>query len=464
MPSDVRALSEVDYALDIHLPAEALQPQVLSALKSQRAKMNLKGFRPGKVPISVVRKMVGPQVALEVAENAIGEAYKEAVADSDAYDVIGQPRLVELDYSGAEDAELRAEVRFSVRPDITLADLGDAQVTRLVKTFTDADVEEDVTRRLEMAAQLTDAPEGAEVGATDVATVDIQPVDADGEPTGPTQHGARLVLADPNLRAELRDALVGQTAGDTVTVELPQLEGDEPVADDEDASAHVDRYRVTVGGIQNRVVPELTPEFVSDETDGRTEDADAFREEIREELDRSWKQRSQQALEGKMAETFVEAHDFPAPATLVDAVLDQMLDEQRDKETKQLPAGLDVEAWRESQRPLAEGQVRWMLLKETLIEEEGLQVSEEDFEAEFAKMAGEDGETDMIKQFFAQQPQMLDRLADQLANQRIFASLENRFTIVEKTREDIEAEMAKRKAEQPQALTVSADDLEGGDA
>ena len=461
MPADVRALSEVDYALDLHLPAEELQPQVTAALKGQRAKMNLKGFRPGKVPMSVVRKMVGPQIAMEVAENAIGEAYRTAVAETEDYDVIGQPRLVELDYSGEEGAALKAEVRFSVRPEITLADLDGVPVTRIVKLFTDDDVEADLQRRLDMAAELSDAPEGAEVGATDVVTADIQPVDADGEPTGPVQHGARLVLADPNLRAELRDALVGQTAGAEVRVELPQLQGDEGVADDEDASELVDRYAVTVQGVQNRVVPELTPEFVSDETDGRTEDPAELRDEIRAELDRSWTQRAQQALEGKMAETFVRAHDFPVPATLVDATLDQMMEELRDKETKRLPEGLDVEAWRDERRPMAEDQVRWLLLKEKLIEVEDLQITEEDFEAEFAKMAGEDGDTEMIKGFFAQQPQMMDRLADQLANQRIFAALEDRFTIVEKTREDIEAEAAARKAEQPQALTVSAEDLAG---
>ena len=462
MPSDVRALSEVDYALDVHLPAEALQPQVTTALKGQRAKMHLKGFRRGKVPMSVVRKMVGPQIAIEVAEGAIGEAYREAVADNDAYDVIGQPRLVELDYSGEEGAELRAEVRFSVRPEITLADLDGMPVTRIVKLFTDDDVEADLQRRRDLAAELTDAPEGAAIGATDVVTADIQPVDADGEAAGPVQHGARLMLADPNLRAELRDALVGQTAGAEVRVELPHLHGDEyDGADAEDPGDHVDRYRVTVQGVQNRVVPELTPEFVSDETDGRTEDPDALRDEIRAELDRSWTQRAQQALEGKMAETFVRAHAFAVPETLVDATLDQMLEELRDRDTQRLPAGLDLEAWRAERRPQAEDQVRWLLLKEKLIEVENLQVTEEDFEAEFAKMAGEDGDTEMIKGFFTQQPQMMERLADQLANQRIFAALESRFTVVEKTREDIEAEAAARKAEQPQALTVSAEDLAG---
>ena len=78
MQTDVRAVNDVDYVLDVTVPAEDLQPQIDAALKRERAQMNLKGFRPGKVPLNVVRKMVGPQVSIEVAERAIGEAYRTA--------------------------------------------------------------------------------------------------------------------------------------------------------------------------------------------------------------------------------------------------------------------------------------------------------------------------------------------------------------------------------------------------
>ena len=83
MQTDIRALNDVDYVLDIHVPAEALQPEIEQALKKQRAAMSLKGFRPGKVPMPLVRKLVGPQVAIEVAERVIGEAYREAVVEAE---------------------------------------------------------------------------------------------------------------------------------------------------------------------------------------------------------------------------------------------------------------------------------------------------------------------------------------------------------------------------------------------
>ena len=161
MQTDVRALTPVDYVLDVHVPAESLQPQILDALKKQRAHLDLKGFRRGKVPMGVVRKMVGPQVAVEVAERAIGEAYRQAVVAPEALDVLGQPRLVELEFDADKpDGDLKATVQFGVRPEFELAALDGVPVTRVVRAFTDEDVEADLQRRRDLAATEEDAPEG----------------------------------------------------------------------------------------------------------------------------------------------------------------------------------------------------------------------------------------------------------------------------------------------------------------
>ena len=454
MQTDVRALSEVDYALDIHVPTEDIQAQVTDALKKERGQISLKGFRPGRVPMGVVRKMVGPQVAVHVAETAIGEAYRQAVVEAgeDAYDIVGQPRLVHLEFDVDDpEAALQAEVRFGVRPEIALAELDGVPVTRLVRAFTDEDIDADLERRRALAATLEDEPEGTAIGEDHVAIVDIQPVDADGEPTGPQQEGAEIVLANPNLRAELRDGLLGQTAGAEVRVDFPHEPevGVSHHADDEtDPDDHVDRYRIAVRKVQRRDLPEMTDEWAKEHTSGAAETVDALREEARKELETSWERRSRQALESKMVEAFVEAHGHVAvPEVLVESAIDAMLDDVRKRSGDAgLPAGFDVAAYREQARPQAERQVRWLLVKEALVEQEGLEVTNEDFEAEFERIAGGE-DVEGVKGFFEQQPQMLQQMGDHLLNQRVFGALESRFDVVDKTREDLEAEAEARKGE-----------------
>lgn len=447
--TSIRALNAVDYALDVHVPAAALEPLVAEALKKQRAQMNLKGFRPGKVPLSVVRKMVGPQVAVEIAEQAIGAAFRETVAEPAELDVIGQPRLAELDFDPTvEGADLTAVVTFGVRPEIALADLGGVPVTRLVRAFTDDDVEADVQRRLDLAAVEEDAPEGTALGAAHTAVVDITPVDAEGERAGGTQTGARLVLGNPDLRPEMLAALAGKTAGETVRVELPHPHGDTPegegAAHESAHEDHTDRYDVTVTEVKVRVVPPLDDAFAREQTRGKAESVDDLRAEVRAELERSWEQRARQALEAKMVDQFVSAHaDIPVPEVLVEAALDAMLDETRQRARGALPPTFSVEAFRDEGRERAEAQVRWLLVKDALVREEGIEVGDEALEAEFTRLAG-DGDTEMVRQYLRQQPRMLEQMAEHLLNQRVFSALERRFTVVDKTREDIERERGER--------------------
>ena len=453
MPTDIRALNDVDYVLDVTIPAEELQPQIAAALKRQRAQMNLKGFRPGKVPMNVVRKMVGPQVAVEVAEQAIGEAYRTAVAENDELEPIGQPRLTDLDFDVADpEAELKATVQFGVRPEISLADLSGVPVTRVVRAFTDDDVDADLQRRRDLAAEEEDTEEGTEITSEHVAMVDIQPVDEDGDATGVKQNAARIVMANPDLRPEMVEALTGLTTGGEATVELPELADGDPGTGRRSQPVEggtVDRYRLTVVDVLERVVPEVDEDFVRAQTNGKSDQVGDLKTQIRQDIERSWSQRANQALEQKMVEQFVLGHreSVPVPETLAEAALDTMLQDLRQQQGGDLPPTFDVDAWRDQNRQQAQDQVRWLLIKDQLIEDEGLEVSNEDFEAEFAKLAGDGADAELVKQYFTAQPQMMEQMGDQLLNQRVFGALEGRFNVVEKTADEIRAEAEARRAE-----------------
>ena len=461
MQTDIRALNDVDYALDITVPADELQPQIAAALKKEGARMNLKGFRPGKVPLGMVRKMVGPQVAVQIAEQQIGKAYEAAVVEPAELDVIGQPRLVELAFDAEDnEADLTATVQFGVRPEFELASLSGVPVTRVVRAFSDDDVDADLQRRRDLAATEEEAEEGATLAEDDIAIVDIQPVDEAGEVSGAKQHDARIVLANPDLRPELKDALVGQPVGETVDVAFEHTHGDDEDVDHED---HTERYRVTVQTILHRTVPPLDEAFILQQTNGQTGELDALKAQVRDDLQRSWDSRAKQAMESKMVEHFVAAHRdiVPVPETIIESALDSQLEELAERNGGQLPPTFDTDAFREQNREAAADQVRWLFVKDKLVTEEGLEVTSDDLDAELQKIAGEDGDLEMIKGYFTQQPRLMQQMGDQLLNQRVFSVLESRFEIVEKSDEEIRAEAAARKAEQPVELTPDLGDAEG---
>ena len=211
----------------------------------------------------------------------------------------------------------------------------------------------------------------------------------------------------------------------------------------------VDRYKLTVVDVLERVVPEVDADFIKSQTKGESEELDDLKAQIREDLERSWTQRANQALEQKMVEQFVLGHreSVQVPETLAEAALDTMLQDVRQQQGGDLPPTFDVDAWRDQNRQQAEDQVRWLLIKRPADRGRGPGGLQRDFEAEFEKLAGDGADAELVKQYFTAQPQLMEQMGDQLLNQRVFSALEGRFDVVEKTADEIRAEAEARRAE-----------------
>jgi trigger factor len=337
-------------------------------------------------------------------------------------------------------SDLHAVVRFSVRPDVELADLSDVQVAKLVREISDEDVEEEVQRRLRRAATLVPSEDAAT--EDDVVIVDLQRVDKETDTpiVGERQEGQEVELDDDRLRAELKDALIGKKAGDEFKVDLPHQHGPDEGHDHDD---HVDRFLVTVQDVKQRELPELDEEFVKEQTADQVDSVEAFRDQLRGEMEQAWERMSREMMQEEIVRALLDAHDFPVPETLAETVLDGMEEEVAKQNDGELPEGFDRGSFRAANRENAEAQVRWMLLKDEVMEQEEIELTEEDFEAEFERMA-ENGPFDaaMVKQFVAQQPQLLEGIEQRVLNNRLFDALMTRFDIVEKTQEELEAEQA----------------------
>lgn len=443
MDVTIHERSPVDFELEIRATSDELEPRITEALKAQRKQVNLKGFRPGRVPMSLVRKMYGPAVAAQVAEEIIGEALREEVTENESRDVLGQPRLAELDYEIGQD--LRALVRFGVRPAFEIADLSDAEVRRVVRTIADEDIDEEIERRRRRAATLVPA-EDAAIEADSVAVLDLQQVDraSDTPIIGQRQEGQEVDLTDERLRAELKNALLGKKAGDSFKVDLPHQHGPDEGHDHDD---HVDRFLVTVREVKRRELPELDAAFVEEQTAGQVETVEAFRDQIRREMESAWRRMAGEMMQEEMVEKVLERHDFPVPEAAVESVLDGMEEELAEQVGDELPADFDREAFREANREAAQRQLRWLLIRDRLAEEEDIELTDADYDAEFERMA-ENGPFDaaMVRQFVAAQPQLIGSIRQRMLNDRLFGALEKRFTVVEKTPEELEAEGEKEEA------------------
>jgi len=127
------------------------------------------------------------------------------------------------------------------------------------------------------------------------------------------------------------------------------------------------------------------------------------------------------------------------------------VEEENDGE---LPDDFDEEHFRQRNRREAEKQGRWMLIRDKIIEEEDIEVTDEDFQDFFAEQAGGDDEvsTQQIEQFYRQMPRMMDRVEQQILSDKVYDLLIERFDVETKSREEFEEEM-QREHEARQAVT-----------
>jgi trigger factor len=441
MQTSIEQVKPTEYALEIKATAEDLSPEMEKALREQRGRTTLKGFRPGKVPLSLVKKIYGKAIAYVVAEELIQKTYESEVLGKDTYRVLGQPVIDKIDFN--EDNDLHATVRFGVRPEFELKDLSSEEIIRYTHTVDEEEIDERIEEIRIREADLVPVEGPAE--EDNFLTIDVQPLDdATNTPViGARQKGVTIFL-DDRIAPQLREALIGTRTGDTIRVDIPH-EGHHHDEEEHEsallitpesehkAHTHTHRYEIAVKEIKRRDLPELDEELIKKVTNGLAENVEDLRKILREELEQSWKFEIQRALTNTVIDKMLELHPIPVPESLVNSFLDSYVEDVKSRNNGRLPEDLDEDAFREVNRSEAERQARWMLIEDRIVETEKLEVTDEDRKAYIEETRGAATMTaDEMLGLYRQVPRLLDQLDQRILSRKVIDLLAGRFKVVEK--------------------------------
>jgi trigger factor len=439
METTLTEVSPVEYELEVTASADELKDRVKAAVRTQRSKMDIKGFRKGKVPAQMVKKMSGPALSMRIAEQVTQDAFEEALNERDDIEMMGRPQISEIDYE--IDSDLRTVLRFGIRPDVELADLSNEEVRMLVHEVSDEDVEEEIENIREQEADLVPVDEPA--GDGDYVSVDLQRIDTatDTPIIGEGDEDVTFFLDDERLREELRDAIMGTEAGDTVRATLP------PPPHSEEGEART--FDITVNDVKRRDLPPFDAELVRRFTDGTMDDPEAFRDELRSRIAQSYEQQSREMVQGEIVDRMLELHTVPVPPSVVESFLDSFEEELAEEEYDgDLPDDFDHTHFREQNRGDAERQARWMIIRDKVIDDADLEVTDDDLRDFFSdQMQGqEDISVEQIRGFYQSMPRMMEQVDQQVLSRKVYDELIDRFDVreldLETFRQEIQAEHA----------------------
>jgi trigger factor len=413
--------SAIARELEIFVDEAELQTAFDEAYKTLRPRLALPGFRPGKAPISLVKKMHGDSIEGETLEKLAQEKFRAAV-DEMKLEPIGTPVMTDLHRHNGEGAHFK--IAYEIAPEINIQDFSGMEVEQPVYAFDDQDVEEHIHRvRFNSSTrEETDSVDSEEV----IATINMRELEAEEGREPSASNGVQVYLADPEIVPELKQQLMGKKTGDKIETELPRgakKEGEEP---------EMGRVELEITKLEKVILPELNEDFIKQITRDKITNEDDLRADVKKELQKAYEQRSNEHLEENIVGELLKRHEFEVPRTVTHAVLDQMLDDAKQENTRRgMPAnyGIDEKEYRNRMWPVAEARAKWALLRDKLIEAEKLESTDEDLEAlakKEAEMYGLPAEN-LLKYY-----QKTESIKNRIVSEKLGKLLRERVKIKEK--------------------------------
>jgi trigger factor len=307
MPGSQSVNSALERRLDLTLPLKQIESEVDNRLKKLARTVRIHGFRPGKVPMKIVAQQYGGQVRQEVMSDSVQRTFADAVKAQNLR-VAGYPRF-EPKESAAENFEFVAT--FEVYPEVEIGSLADAHIRRPVTEVSDADLDRTIEILRKQRQHFHAVDRGAMDG--DQVTIDFEGT-LDGAPfSGGQGKGQEVVLGEGKFLPDFELNLKGLKAGESKSFELT-FPADYHAK--ELASKQV-KFQVEVRAVAEPHLPELNADFAKalGVEDG---DLNKMRAEVKANLEREAKKRTQAKLKEQVMQTLLEHAQLEVPKALVE--------------------------------------------------------------------------------------------------------------------------------------------------
>jgi len=457
--------------IKVVVPKADLQTRLGDRLEDAKGKVQLKGFRPGKVPVQHLRKMYGKSFMAEIVNEILNETPRSVLADRGEKSAT-QPEIdMTEDEAEAQkvlsgDADFEFSLKYEIIPPIEVKDFSAIKVTREVVDIPNEEVEEQVKRIAQSAVEYTTKSGKAADG--DRVTMDyVGKVDGEAFEGG-TDTDANLVLGSNQFIPGFEEQLVGVKAGDEtqVKVTFPEDYGAAHLAG-KDAVFDVTVKEVASAG-------EIT---IDDElaTKLGLESAERLREVVREQIESQYGSVTRQKVKRQLLDALDEEYKFETPSKLVDAEFNNIWAQiSRDLEqagkTFEDEDTTEDEA-REEYMRLAERRVRLGLVLSEIGEQAGIAVSEQELQqAVMNQVRQYPGQEQQVFEFFKQNPDAVANLRAPIFEEKTVDHLLEQVSVTDKTvsKEELmaddedeaaEAKPAKKKAA-PKKAAAKKDDAE----
>ena len=421
MKTDLTDINETRKSLRVEIPSDVVNREIERVARDYSRRAKIPGFRPGKTPTNVVKQRFKSQILHDVMHDLIPRAVDDALTER-GVEAVDTPDIRDVNIE--EGQVLTFTASFDTLPSFEPGDYSTLSLRRTSNQVEEAAVDQALDRLRQRAARF-EPVEGRGVADGDIVMADIERTDAGDKPN--THKDVAIELGAKANPPGFDEQLLGLESGASKQF-IVHYPADYTIT--ELANTDVS-YAVTVKSIKRRVIPELDNEFAKDV--GSFETLDALRTRVREDLEHEARHAADREIRGELMKQLAARVPFEVPASLIDRELDRRVEEfarrLMDQRVDPRQAGIDWEAFRESQREPAREAVSGAIVLDEVSRREQLTIEESDIAREIERYAERTGRTPAAVRAALEKEGGLARIAGGLRREKSIDFLMSRATI-----------------------------------
>lgn len=374
------------FELEIQVPAEDFEKACEQVYKRKGKRIEVPGFRKGHAPRKTIEKLYGEGIFFEDAVNDVYPGALQSAVEEAGLEIVCRPEVEVTEVSKEKGVTFKATC--TVKPEVTVKDYKGIKASKDVEEVTDVDITAEIDRRRERNARTVDV-EGRAVENGDIVNIDFEGF-LDGVPfDGGKGENFSLTIGSGQFIPGFEEQIIGHNIGDEFDVNVTFPENYHA----EELKGKPTTFKVKLHSISTKELPEADDEFAKDVSEFDT--LDELKADIRKHLEEANKKKVADAFENKLIDTVIENMEGEIPQEMYEVRIDEMI---RDFEYRLQSqglnldmylqySGLDRDSFRKTFEAQAQRQVKVRLALEKIVEVEGIAPTDEEVEAEYARLA-----------------------------------------------------------------------------
>ena len=414
---DIQLKETSSYAreVDIDLSWEEIAADFEQTIKQFSKRVKLPGFRPGKVPRKVLMKQFQPAIEADFVENSVNTYYLKALQEKEIIP-INMGSVSDVHFHHGE--HFKFKVAFEIEPDVTIPRMKrkSLKVEKTNYITDDEDIDMAIDEMRHGHAEVQTVEDGAQLD--DYVICDLQEIDISGVPIiGKKLETRYIKLGQIPFDGDNQKKLEGIKPGEKTQVSVPM-----------DEKGSTSTFELSVQNVERQILPEVDEDFIK-MADPEAENVADYRERIKDRLGKAYDQRSEKASDEQLTDAMINHVNPEFPPSMAESYLGHMVEDVM----KNNPAATDKEKIKEIYQPVAERNLKWYLIRNTIIKNEKYEITKEDVQADIdQRKEANPKEAKELEKYF-KKPSNRSRLEDDLMEKKVLAYLKN-FTKIKEVK------------------------------